>query len=246
MAAAQLRSATVSSVRRRIEQLLASRHPLVEGAEGVVFRSTANCEDLPGFSGAGLADSCSARGPVTCDVVADQMRAVWASLWSERGYAERTAFGLDQSRTARGVLVQPLVPHTVHVVAVTTNPVKPGAIPAFHLNLLPAGSLVTDEAGAGAEQLLLFNDRPACAEVLSLASGQPGSLLADTLLEDELSVLTRVDRLIRRRSGTPADVEFLVLSAARRPRLALLQARPFGTGHGVAAPAMAASRTRGS
>ena len=219
----------VRDVRQRLDVLLAGSHPLVAGAEGAIFRSSSNCEDLPGFSGAGLADSFPARGTLDDDVVADRLRQVWASLWSDRGYAERTASGLDQSRAAMGVLVQPLVPHAVHVVALTTNPVKPGAIPAYYLNLLPAGSLVTDEAGAGAEQLLVFDDDPACAEVLCLAAGRDSSLLPDGLLEDVRGVLHEVDRHARRRWGGPADVELLLLPEGRRPRLALLQARPFGT-----------------
>ena len=227
--ATEVEQALVQAVRRQTERLLASGHPLVAGAEGAIFRSTSNCEDLPGFNGAGLADSFPARGSLDDAVVADRLRQVWASLWSERGYAERTAFGLDQSRAAMGVLVQPLVPHAVHVVALTTNPVKPGPIPASYLNLLPAGSLVTDAAG-GAEQLLLFDDDPACAEVLCLAAGQDGSLLPDVLLEDVRALLKTVDRVVRRRSGGPADVELLVLPEGRHPRLALLQARPFGSG----------------
>lgn len=227
--ATEVEPALVRAVRSRAERLLAGAHPLVAGAEGVIFRSTSNCEDLPGFNGAGLADSFPARGPLDDAVVADRLRQVWASLWSERGWAERSAFGLDQPRAAMGVLVQPLVPHAVHVVALTTNPVKPGAIPAYYLNLLPAGSLVTDDTG-GAEQLLLFDDDPACAEVLCPAVGQEGSLLPDALLEDVRALLKRVDQHVRRRSGGPADVELLVLPEGRRPRIALLQARPFGSG----------------
>ena len=53
---------------------------------------------------------------------------------------------------------------------------------------------------------------------------------SDALLEDVRALLKTVDREVRRRSGGPADVELLVLPAGRHPRLALLQARPFGSG----------------
>jgi hypothetical protein len=196
----------------------------------VIFRSSSNCEDLPGFNGAGLADSFRAAGPLTDELVSDRLRQVWASLWSDRGYAERAAFGIDQTRAAMAVLVQPVITHTAHVVAITTNTVKPGPIPAYFLNLLPSGSLVTDADSDSAEQLLLFDDRPACAEVLCFAGAATGSLLPEDSLESTLAMLRTVDRLVRRRAGgrcEAADVEFLVL-AEPGPRIALLQARPYG------------------
>ncbi len=222
----------VAEVRGRIEAWRGGEHaPLFAGFDDVIFRSSSNAEDLPGFNGAGLAESFRLGSPLSEDVIADRIRAVWASLWSDRGYAERAAFGIDQSDAAMAVLVQPVVPHAAHVVAITTNTVKPGPIPAYFLNLLPSGALVTDADSASAEQLLLFDDDPACAEVLCFSSETDFSLLPDDLLAEVRDMLKRVDAMVRRDSGKrsgAADVEFLVLDRPHHSTIALLQARPYG------------------
>lgn len=237
----------VAEVRAGIEAWRHHPDPLFAGAGDTILRSSSNCEDLPGFNGAGLADSVRLGGPPDAAAVADTLREVWASLWTDRAWAERATFGLDQSRAAMAVLVQPVVPHAAHVVAVTTNTVKPGAVPASLLNLLPAGGLVTDAASASAEQLLLFDDDPACAEVLALAAGEPASLLPDPLLGEARDLLRALDRAVRRASrgrALAADVELLVLEEEQRARRApfvLLQARPWG----VSAPSRGRGRARG-
>lgn len=203
----------------------AEQAPLFAGHADVILRSSSNCEDLPGFNGAGLADSVRLG---TGDL-ADRLREVWASLWTDRAHRERSAFGIDRSAVAMAVLVQPVVPHAAHAVAVTAPSVRPGPIRAYLLNLVPAGGLVTDSADAGAEQLLLMDDDPACAEVLTLASGRTDSLLPDRLLGETRDVLTRLDRWVRARSGAAgADVELLVLDRAHDVPLVVLQARPWG------------------
>lgn len=204
--------------------------PLFAGHTDVILRSSSNCEDLPGFNGAGLADSVR----LAAGDLADRLLEVWASLWTDRAHLERSAFGIARGAAAMAVLVQPVVPHAAHVVAVTADGVRPGAIDAYLLNLLPAGALVTDAAGAVAEQLYLLDDQPACAEVLTLAVGQDASLLPDRLLDETRDVLKRVDRWVRAGSGAAgADVELLLLDAPRDvPQhdvpLVLLQARPWG------------------
>lgn len=223
--------ALVASVRAAAASMEASS---MEVGGDLILRSSSNCEDLPGFNGAGLADSVRVAAPVTDEAVADALRRVWASLWSDRGWAERAAFGIHQAPAAMAVLVQPVVPHTAHVVAITTNPVRPSALPAYLLNLLPSGALVTDADSASAEQLLVFDDDPACAEVLCLAGGRDASLLPETLVGQVRDVLKRVDRRVQRRSGgraPAADVELLLGPGgdfAGAP-LVLLQARPWGT-----------------
>lgn len=233
--------ALVASVRAAASSMAASSMEAssmeassMEVGGDLILRSSSNCEDLPGFNGAGLADSVRVAAPVTDEAVADALRRVWASLWSDRGWAERAAFGIDQAPAAMAVLVQPVVPHTAHVVAITTNPVRPSALPAYLLNLLPSGALVTDADSANAEQLLVFDDDPACAEVLCLAGGRDASLLPETLVGQVRDVLKRVDRRVQRRSGgraPAADVELLLGPGgdfAGAP-LVLLQARPWGT-----------------
>ncbi len=69
------------------------------------LRSSSNTEDLPSFSGAGLYTSVSAALGDPERVLADGLRAVWASLWAERAYDERELGNVDQSQVAMAVLV---------------------------------------------------------------------------------------------------------------------------------------------
>jgi len=68
-------------------------------------RSSTNNEDLPGFSGAGLYDSC------THDIdeghLASSIKQVYASLWTKRAFEERDFYRVDHLTAAMGVLVHP-------------------------------------------------------------------------------------------------------------------------------------------
>ena len=68
-------------------------------------RSSANQEDLEGFSGAGLYDSCTHRpdeGSLTRSI-----KQVWASLWTFRAFEEREFWRIDHLKAAMGVLIHP-------------------------------------------------------------------------------------------------------------------------------------------
>ena len=70
----------------------------------VRFRSSSNTEDLGGFNGAGLYTSRGARAAREGSI-ADAIRTVWASLWSERAHDERAYFRVDPRAVGMGILV---------------------------------------------------------------------------------------------------------------------------------------------
>ncbi len=69
------------------------------------FRSSTNAEDVKGFNGAGLYDSKTGSLTDTEKPVDKAIKAVWASLWEERAFAERQFFKIDQRSVAMGILV---------------------------------------------------------------------------------------------------------------------------------------------
>ncbi|MEE3180197.1 MAG: PEP/pyruvate-binding domain-containing protein, partial [Verrucomicrobiota bacterium] len=68
-------------------------------------RSSTNNEDLPGFSGAGLYDSCTHRPDE--GHLSKSIKQVFASLWNFRAVQEREFYRIDHLTTAMGVLVHP-------------------------------------------------------------------------------------------------------------------------------------------
>ena len=74
------------------------------GGKGVFVRSSSNCEDLPGFNGAGLYDSVgNVRGK---QALGAALKKVWASLWNLRAVEERSVFGVDHRQAAFGLQIQ--------------------------------------------------------------------------------------------------------------------------------------------
>ncbi len=69
------------------------------------FRSSTNAEDVKGFNGAGLYESKTGSLTDKEKPVEKAIKAVWASLWDERAFAERQYFKIDQHTVAMGLLV---------------------------------------------------------------------------------------------------------------------------------------------
>jgi pyruvate, water dikinase len=104
----ELRDAVLGNLRYLIEHtpvdtdfgsLLDSRIAEVFQTAKVKLRSSTNCEDLPNFSGAGLYNSYAAHagGADAADGVVLQ---VFSSVWSFRGFEERSFWNIDH-RTVR-------------------------------------------------------------------------------------------------------------------------------------------------
>lgn len=76
-------------------------------ADGITprLRSSANAEDLVGFSGAGLYDSFTHKEDE--GHISKSVKQVWASLWNYRAFEEREFFRVDHLASAMGVLVHP-------------------------------------------------------------------------------------------------------------------------------------------
>jgi hypothetical protein len=114
----------LAAVRQKIQQVFP------EGVAKLKFRSSASTEDIPGFDGAGLHDSFTAKTGVNdepgqlCRFVPDSpegtgltkgsmepktvscaMKGVWASLWNKRAIEERNFARYDHAGLAMGIAV---------------------------------------------------------------------------------------------------------------------------------------------
>lgn len=111
------------------------------------FRSSSNVEDLAGFNGAGLYWSIGVEPEDVESGVDDAVRAVWASLWNDRAFAERAYYNVDQSQVAMAVLVHPgFHSERANGVAISRDILEPEHGDRFYVNAQVGEALVTNPA----------------------------------------------------------------------------------------------------
>ena len=120
-------------------------------------RSSANNEDLIGFTGAGLYDSYTHREDE--GHIEKSVKQVWASLWNYRAFEERTFYRIDHFTAAMGVLVHPnFDDELVNGVALTKNIYFPN-FEGYYINDQVGEDLVTNPEGdAVAEEFLVMQN----------------------------------------------------------------------------------------
>ncbi|MBN2191488.1 MAG: hypothetical protein JW751_01625 [Polyangiaceae bacterium] len=151
----------------------------------VKFRSSTNCEDLDGFTGAGLYESAGAAIGDPDRPVLDAMRKVWASTWRFRAYEERDYRSISHNEVGMALLVNRAFPDELaNGVAITANPFDTrGVEPGFYVNVqLGDESVVLPDPGITTDQFVAHYDMP----------GQPIVYLGHSnLVFDDETVLTR-------------------------------------------------------
>ena len=89
--------------------------------ERLMVRSSASCEDLETMAGAGLYESFA---NIASAQVAEGVRRVWASLWTERAARSRQQAGIPHTKVHMAVLIQQMILPDYCFVMHTVNPVS--------------------------------------------------------------------------------------------------------------------------
>jgi phosphoenolpyruvate synthase/pyruvate phosphate dikinase len=107
------------------------------------LRSSTNAEDLEDFNGAGLYSSTGAdAGGI--EKPSDEIRKVWASVWSWQAFEERSFRNIDHRKVFMGVAVHPaFTDEAANGVLITSNISDPG-MDGFYVNVQPGEELVTN------------------------------------------------------------------------------------------------------
>ncbi|MEV4382234.1 PEP/pyruvate-binding domain-containing protein [Streptosporangium sp. NPDC049644] len=205
----------------------------------VAVRSSATAEDLPDMSFAGQQDTYL---NVRADALPDAVRRCWASLWTARAIAYRTANGVPHDGVALAVVVQELVEADAAGVLFTANPVT-GARDQVVINaswglgeavvggqVTPDTVVVGRAAGDGGDGGEIVEERVGDKTVMTVRT--PGGTREEPVPEElrrrrvldrgQVLRLARLATEIEELYGTAMDVEW-----ARRDGVFLvLQARP--------------------
>ncbi|MFF3445063.1 PEP/pyruvate-binding domain-containing protein [Streptosporangium sp. NPDC002721] len=211
----------------------------------VAVRSSATAEDLPHASFAGQQDTY--LNVVGADAVLDAVRRCWASLWTDRAVAYRTANGIDHDAVRLAVVVQEMVQSEVAGVMFTANPVtgrrreavidaSPGLGEAVVSGAVNPDHFVVDTATGRITERRLGDKRLA---VRSLAGGgvehveapaRPATSTDPTenacVTDAQLVALAELGDRVERHYGAPQDTEWAIDSGGV---LWLTQSRPVTT-----------------
>ncbi len=124
----------------------------VFGDQRARLRSSTNAEDLEDFSGAGLYKSVSAYGSGEGKLASDQVRKVWASVWSFRAFEERSFWNISHLSVHMGVAVNQAFPdEAANGVLITQNIADP-TVAGMYVNVQKGEVAVTNpKSGAISE-----------------------------------------------------------------------------------------------
>ncbi len=123
------------------------------------FRSSTNAEDIGGFNGAGLYTSKTGDLSDPDKPVLDAVRAVWASVYTDRAFSEREYYGIDHRNIGMALLCHRSFPdEDANGVAITANIFDPAGLqPGFYVNVQEGGeSVVLPEPGVTTDQFIYY------------------------------------------------------------------------------------------
>ena len=198
------------------------------GSVPVAVRSSATAEDLPFASFAGQQDSF--LDVTGADAVVEAVRRCWASLWSERAVAYRSANGVSNRDVGLAVVVQVMVDAATAGVLFTANPVT-GTRTETVINAGPGSGQAVVSGAVNPDQFVL---ETASARVLRSTPGGPESGRGPSLNGPQLQQLTSLGDGVQRLFGAPQDIEWAIETGGR---IWLTQSRPITTLYPLPEPA---------
>ena len=204
----------------------------------VAVRSSATAEDLPYASFAGQQDTY--LHVIGADRVVDAVRRCWASLWTDRAVAYRTANGIAHDQVELAVVVQRMVPASVAGVLFTANPVTGRRRQA----VIDASPGLGESVVSGAVNPDRFTVDTRSGEILNRVLGDkrrlvralpgggteavdlPDGSATACLSDDQITRLAAVGARVEEHFDRPQDIEWAIDGEGA---LWLTQARPITT-----------------
>ncbi|MBS0635360.1 MAG: hypothetical protein JSR37_07860 [Verrucomicrobia bacterium] len=223
----------LATIRQKIRSYPIDKSLLQIPISHAFVRSSTNAEDLPNFSGAGLYETV----PNTNDLE-DAIKAVWASVWSDKAYKERTRCKIAHNEVYAGVLIQPSIAATSAGVLVTKDIFDPTeTMEVYTINASHGLGLKVVDGAMIPEQIIYNFDNKGIKVLSRLTPGMiltldpaggiqavPNPHAGKPVLSDlQVTKLGNAAHAIKRIFRTTLDIEWLFVDE----RLYIMQARPF-------------------
>ena len=234
-----LRDAVLGNLRYLIEHtpvdpafgaLLDTRIAEVFQTAKVKIRSSTNCEDLPNFSGAGLYNSYGAHASGT-DAGSKVITKVFSSVWSFRGFEERSFWNIDHTAVRMGCAINAaFTDELANGVLITANIADP-TVYGMYVNVQKGEESVTNPTGGALPEIFsILGDTGYQVVRQRFSSLSPSTPL---LSDGEVAVLYQAADKARRHFAPLyglgpeqliLDMEFKLTSAHK---IVFKQARPY-------------------
>jgi len=203
------------------------------GDAGVRLRSSTNSEDLADFNGAGLYKSVKATRREK-DLPSDEIRKVWASVWSFKAFEERSLWNIDHMSVQMAVAVHEAFPDEVANGVIITQNIADFSVAGIYANIQLGETSITNPEGG---------ERPEILSIIPSAGlGVQSVLLQHSTLSPDALILTdkeinelyltvqKIQRYFARLyneypDAFALDIEFKVMGPERK--LVYKQVRPY-------------------
>ena len=205
------------------------------GEAGVRLRSSTNSEDLEDFNGAGLYKSVKATAREK-DLPSDEIRKVWASVWSFKVFEERTLWNIDHMSVQMAVAVHEAYPNEVANGVIITQNIADYSVAGIYANIQVGETSITNPEGGELPEIISIIPSPPPARGVQSVLLQHSSLSPDSLIltDGEIYRLYQFVQRIQNRfaelynvysDALALDIEFKVMGEERK--LIFKQVRPY-------------------
>ena len=205
------------------------------GEAGVRLRSSTNSEDLSDFNGAGLYKSVKATTREK-DLPSDEIRKVWASVWSFKAFEERSLWNIDHMSVQMAVAVHESYPDEVANGVVITQNIADYSVAGIYANIQVGETSITNPEGGELPEIISIIPSPPPQRGVQSVLLQHSSLSPDSLIltDGEIYTLYQMVMQIQNRFASlyneypdalALDIEFKVMGADRK--LIFKQVRPY-------------------
>lgn len=205
------------------------------GEAGVRLRSSTNSEDLSDFNGAGLYKSVKATTREK-DLPSDEIRKVWASVWSFKVFEERSLWNIDHFSVQMAVAVHESYPDEVANGVIITQNIADYSVAGIYANIQVGETSVTNPEGGELPEIISIIPSPPPQRGVQSVLLQHSTLCPDSLIlnSGEIYVLYRTVKLIqdhfaslykKSSDAIALDIEFKVMGEDRT--MVFKQVRPY-------------------